>query len=154
MQPASARTGVRLARVAGALVILLAVFLDGSLLPIDGGPLRQAFAQSDPIARAFSEQRDGVQVSGVGVVIRLLSDDDEGDRHQRFIVRLSSGQTLLIVHNIDLAPRVDSLQPGDTVEFSGVYEWNAKGGLIHWTHHDPARKHPGGWLKHRNRVFQ
>ncbi|MBK8016124.1 MAG: DUF3465 domain-containing protein [Betaproteobacteria bacterium] len=145
---------MQVGRVLGALLFFVAVCLGGSLLPLEGVPIGQAFAQSDPIGRAFSERRSGFQVSGVGVVTRLLSDDDDGSRHQRFILRLSSGQTLLIAHNVDLAPRVDPLLPGDIVEFNGVYEWNSKGGVIHWTHHDPDRRHPGGWLRHRNRVFQ
>ena len=87
-------------------------------------------------------------------VTRILSDDAQGSRHQRFIVRLSSGQTVLVAHNIDLAPRVPGLKVGDIVEFSGEFEWNDKGGVVHWTHHDPSGSHPGGWLKHGGRVFQ
>jgi hypothetical protein len=58
-----------------------------------------------------------------------LPDDNEGGWHQKFIIRLLSGQTILIAHNIDLAPKIGSLQEGDTVEFFGQYEWNGKGGL-------------------------
>lgn len=94
------------------------------------------------------------QVRGVGVVDRILSDDNDGSRHQRFILRLPSGQTLLVAHNIDLVPRIANLASGDTVEFNGEYEWNEKGGVIHWTHKDPARQHEAGWLKHDGQVFQ
>ena len=52
------------------------------------------------------EYADNSQVSGNGVVINILSDDNEGDRHQRFILRLPSGNTILIAHNIDRAPRI------------------------------------------------
>lgn len=96
----------------------------------------------------------GAQVSGVGTVDRLLADDNSGSRHQRFIIRMDSGRTLLVAHNIDLAPRIEALRPGDRVEFNGEFEPNAQGGVIHWTHHDPQGSHEGGWLKHSGRTYQ
>jgi hypothetical protein len=108
----------------------------------------------DLVQAAFNEQRSGVQVQGEGVVSKLLADDTDGSRHQRFILTLSSGQTLLVAHNIDLAPRIASLKSGDRVAFNGVYEWNAKGGVIHWTHHDPAGRHEAGWLRHAGQTYQ
>ena len=92
-------------------------------------------------------------VSGSGVVIHTLSDDMKGSRHQRFIVRVDDGHTLLIVHNIDLAPRIGSLRKGDKIDFKRKYIWNKKGGLVHWTHHDPAGKHLPGWIRHHDRLY-
>lgn len=103
---------------------------------------------------ATAEWQSGVQLAGEGTVSRILGDDSMGDRHQRFILTLDSGRTLLIAHNIDLAPRIESLQEGDTVSFSGEYEWNDKGGVVHWTHHDPQGQHEAGWLRHRGRTYQ
>lgn len=95
----------------------------------------------------------GKIVSATGEVIRILSDDTEGSRHQRFILQVP-GRTLLVAHNIDLAPRIPNLRVGDVVTFSGVYEPNDKGGVIHWTHHDPRGKRAGGWLRHNGQVYQ
>lgn len=106
------------------------------------------------LASAFANQRSNVQVQGSGVVKRILADDNDGSRHQRFIVELKSGQTLLIAHNIDLADRINSLQKGDRIEFYGEYEWNPRGGVLHWTHHDPAGRHSAGWIKHNGRTYQ
>jgi hypothetical protein len=106
------------------------------------------------LAELFDQHRSGVQVTGAGAVTRILADDDVGSRHQRFILRLASGQTLLIAHNIDVAPRVEPLAVGDRVEFSGIYEWNSEGGLVHWTHHDPDGVHPPGWIEHDGTLFQ
>nr|WP_228289735.1 DUF3465 domain-containing protein [Shewanella cyperi] len=103
------------------------------------------------LARAFANRQSQLQVQGEGEVIKLLADDNEGSRHQRFIIRLASGQTLLIAHNIDLAPRLAPLNIGDWVSFYGQYEWNPKGGVIHWTHADPKGHHPEGWLKYKDR---
>jgi hypothetical protein len=101
-----------------------------------------------------SEPRSGTQFESEGTVVRVLTDDNQGSRHQRFIVRLASGRTVLIAHNIDLAPRVKGLSEGDKVSFSGEFEDNNKGGVLHWTHHDPSGKHVGGWIRHNGRIYE
>ena len=106
------------------------------------------------LSNAFNERISGVQAEGEGTVIKVLSDDNEGSRHQRFILKLHSGQTLLVAHNIDLAPRLSTLREGDVVTFNGEYEWNSKGGVIHWTHLDPNGYHEAGWLKHNGQIYQ
>lgn len=103
---------------------------------------------------AYENNQSNLQVQGAGQVSRVLPDDNKGSRHQRFILQLSTGQTILIAHNIDLAQRIDGLQEGDTVEFFGEYEWNDKGGVVHWTHHDPGGRHTDGWLKHNGTIYQ
>jgi hypothetical protein len=114
-----------------------------------------AVSESDlRLARAFDQHESDLQVEGTGRVSRLLSDDNDGDRHQRFVLELKTGQTILIAHNIDLAPRIISLEVGDEIGFFGEYEWNEKGGTIHWTHRDPNRHHTAGWIKHEGRVYQ
>ncbi len=114
----------------------------------------QSTADDITLASAYENRKSNVQVGGSGVVIRNLADDTSGSKHQKFILKLSSGQTLLISHNIDLAPRINSLHKGDTVTFYGEYEWNSKGGVVHWTHHDPRGNHVGGWLKHDGATYQ
>lgn len=79
-------------------------------------------------------------------MVRLLPDDRQGSPHQRFLLRVDSGTTVLVAHNLALAPRVP-LMPGDSVELRGEYEWNAKGGVIHWTHPDPDGRHEDGWIR-------
>jgi hypothetical protein len=106
------------------------------------------------LAAAFRDRVNDQQVRGSGTVAKLLADDDEGSRHQRFIVRLDSGQTLLVAHNIDVAPRVEDLAVGDKIAFGGVYEWSAEGGSIHWTHGDPDGDHAAGWLRHDAKTYQ
>lgn len=111
--------------------------------------------QSDKVlAAAFDERKSSVQTEGNGIVIKMLPDDNDGSRHQRFILRLHSGQTVLIAHNIELAPRLSSLREGDAVAFNGEYEWNSKGGVVHWTHRDPNGRHVAGWLKHNGQTYQ
>ena len=109
---------------------------------------------SSALSTAFEQEQSDVQVQGEGEVVNILPDDNDGSRHQRFILRLESGQTVLIAHNIDLAPRIDSLSEGNLVEFYGEYEWNSRGGVVHWTHHDPRGSHVDGWLKHDGQTYQ
>ena len=111
-------------------------------------------ATSDDIQEAYQAKKRETQVSGSGVVVKLLKDDNEGSRHQKFILQLSSGQTILFAHNIDLAPRIDTISRGDRIDFYGQYEWNEQGGVVHWTHIDPKGKHLAGWLKHKGKVYQ
>lgn len=52
-----------------------------------------------------------------GRVKAILRDDNEGSRHQKFILSLNNGLTILVAHNIDLSPRIENLKKGDVVEF-------------------------------------
>jgi Protein of unknown function (DUF3465) len=106
------------------------------------------------LGSAFKNKQSNFQVGGSGKVIEILPDDMQGIRHQKFIIELNSGQTLLIAYNIDIAPRIKNLNVGDHVNFYGVYEWNAKGGVVHWTHHDPSGHHEDGWLTHGGIIYQ
>ena len=106
------------------------------------------------IGKAFADHASVVRVTGEGVVSKLLRDDTHGPRHQKFLLRLASGQTLLIALNIDLALRVETLKPGDTVQFAGEYAWSAQGGVVHWTHHDPHGAQAAGWLKVHGQTYQ
>ncbi|MFI4860349.1 MAG: DUF3465 domain-containing protein [Phycisphaerales bacterium JB063] len=115
----------------------------GALLPGgDGG-----------IGQLFASQRSDVVVTASGIVKKILPDDNDGSRHQKFIVTLSTGQTVLIAHNIDLAERVPC-DEGDVVTFRGEYEWSGQGGVIHWTHHDPAGRHQPGWIEYEGVRYQ
>jgi len=131
-------------------IAYLALHETGVLRPFAHESTRAASA----IEQAYSTHSNNLQVRGDGEVVRILPDDLNGRRHQRFILQLASGQTVLVAHNIDLAPRIPDLATGDSVEFYGEYDWNERGGVVHWTHHDPAGSHIGGWLKHAGRTYE
>lgn len=106
------------------------------------------------LSDAFKDKRSDLQIAGKGTVIKLLADDLKGSQHQRFIIKTNTGQTILVAHNIDLAPRINTLKVGDSIEFYGEYEWNKRGGVMHWTHKDPKQRHIDGWLRHAGLVYQ
>ncbi len=119
-----------------------------------GSPATQHSASDQQLASAYNNRQSDIQVRGSGEVINILPDDTNGSQHQKFILELASGQTLLVAHNIDLAPRINTLREGDAIEFYGEYEWNAQGGVLHWTHHDPGGRHENGWLKFEGDTYQ
>lgn len=142
--------------------VIIAIFLAAAIFAaLRGGlPALYRLSGSGPteqgdeiLARAFQERAGGIHVEGAGTVSRILPDDNDGSRHQRFIIRLGTGQTLLIAHNIDLAERIGTLETGDRVKFSGEYEWNPEGGVIHWTHRDPSGRRSPGWIEHEDRKY-
>lgn len=143
--------------VVACLVGVAQVACSATAIPTETGANGEAKPVSDSdssFARAFADRASNLELEGHGTVSELLTDDTNGARHQRFIVRLDSGQTLLVTHNIDSAPRVSALRVGDTVSFKGEYEWNAQGGLMHWTHNDPTGSHTTGWIRHDGRTYQ
>ena len=84
--------------------------------------------------------------------MQLLSDDDDGEWHQRLILDAGGNQTLLIAHNLDVADRVP-VSLGDRLSVRGIFEWNDLGGLVHWTHRDPMGIEDGGYIEHRNKLY-
>ncbi len=138
-----------------AALLMLALYINQSDKTVTQPPSTDIkVTKIDGVVLAYTQKKSDVQVEGKGRVVKLLADDMKGAKHQRFLVRYNDQQTLLISHNIDLAPRIDILQVGDIVEFYGEYEYNKKGGIIHWTHHDPGGRHPDGWLRHKEKVYQ
>lgn len=137
----------------GVVVLAAALVAAGSLALFQPGQ-RSGADGVESVAEAYRTHQSNVRVTGVGTVVQILPDDTRGSRHQRFILKLPSGQTLLIAHNIDIAPPLPGLSVGDTVAFRGEYEWNPEGGVVHWTHHDPDGGHVTGWLKYDGRVYK
>jgi hypothetical protein len=149
---------------AGALAVGASWYLGGEtrLSPAAPGGLAEeavpAASRAEPgndgVRRAFEERARGRLLQVEGHVQRILADDRDGSPHQRFIIVTLSGHTLLVAHNLDLAPRLDGLGVGDRVSLFGEYEWNDQGGVMHWTHDDPAGRHPAGYIDWKGRRFQ
>ncbi len=110
-------------------------------------------AASGSIESLFEAGQSDTWVESSGRVQRVLADDNEGSRHQRFLLELASGHTILIAHNIDVAPRVP-LETGDEIRFRGEFEWSDRGGVVHWTHRDTRGRKKGGWLELAGKTYR
>ena len=106
------------------------------------------------IVEAHGVHRNLPQVQGSGVVVKVLKDDTKGLKHQKFLLKVSDNITILIAHNLDLAPRVEDIREGDVIEFKGEYIYTPKGGTVHWTHKDLRGNHQAGWLKHKGKTYE
>jgi hypothetical protein len=144
----------QLARITAVLLLLAAVALyeyyeRGSLEE----PSLNPFGPAGQLLEPSSALESGQWLVVEGTVGRILRDDNVGSRHQRFIIEVADRRTLLIAHNIDLARRVP-VESGDVVTIRGRYEANDRGGVIHWTHHDPDGFGPGGWIEHKGERYR
>ncbi|MFC1703310.1 DUF3465 domain-containing protein [Candidatus Omnitrophota bacterium] len=140
-------------------VFLIFIFLSSaySCSPAPAQTFDTSFEDYNDLAaieQAFRNRETKLFVASTGIVEWILDDDLKRPRHQRFIIRLANDQTLLVLYNIDLAPRIKDLQPGERIMFRGEYLWNEKGGALHWTHRDPANRIIGGWIEHRGEIYR
>lgn len=103
-------------------------------------------ADDSQLVQAVNNRRQLNFVEGGDLVVtKVLPDDTQGSEHQKWVVRLSSGKTLLAVYNLDMCERVP-LQEGDHIAMGGQFIWTNQGGLLHWLHRDPRGHRPDGYV--------
>ena len=85
-------------------------------------------------------------------VTQVLPDDNVGLKHQKFVVQTSRAQSVMIVYNLDLCPRVP-VRVGDRVAVGGEFIWSGRSALVHWTHYDPQSRRPSGYIYHNNLAY-
>lgn len=102
----------------------------------------------------FQNHRSQLEVTADGTVIRLFPDrTGSSGTHEQFIIRLRDKDvTVEIEHNISIGARVP-VAVGDQVVVHGEYIWNAQGGLIHFTHHDPEGTHESGYIIDKGKTY-
>lgn len=138
----------------GVLVLVVLLAAGGGWWFLQPRALASEAAWAGSAADAFTRRQSGLQLRITGTVLRILADDNDQSPHQRFIIKANDGTTLLVAHNLELAPRLAGLAAGDQLVVAGEYQWNAQGGLIHWTHDDPHGAHPSGYIEWRGRRYQ
>lgn len=131
------------------LSFLLVLFVSIAPLGLSSPAGAQSGSENNarsPVKEAYLNRYSNLFLQAQGDVVRILKDDEKGTPHQRFIIMTSEGQTVLIVHNLNLSTRVP-VRVGLEVRVYGEYEWNPKGGLIHNTHRSTGQNNPHGWIE-------
>lgn len=135
-------------RAALALTLLAALFGCGT------GTAEQP--DNKRICGAYAGHLTDGEVIANGVVREVLGmrRGPNGD-HEGFLLQLDGDCDLLlrVETNTDITGQIP-ISGGQRVTVKGVYVFNAMGGLIHWTHHDPAGRHVNGYVKIGDRLYQ
>jgi len=126
-------------------LILAAALAAGGCAPATGD------AANGAVYDAWSGHQSRVEVTASGSVARVLgTHSGPSGRHEGFLLHLTGaaghGLTVRVETNVDITGPVP-LSAGDGVEVRGEYVYDARGGLIHYTHHDPRGRHPGGFVR-------
>jgi len=102
--------------------------------------------ESDKIMTAWEKRQSNILVEAQGHVVLKLPDLEDIKTVQRFLVSLENGHKVMVVHNLDVAPRVP-VSVLSAIRFKGEFDWTEAGGMVHWTHRDISGKREGGWIE-------
>ena len=72
--------------------------------------------------------------------------------HEAFDVQSAAGP-VEVVDNVNIAQPVP-VRRGDSVEIAGEMVHDpGRLPVVHWTHHDPSGKRPGGFIRYEGRIY-
>ncbi len=119
------------------------------------GTTKPVAAGDQAIAQLFARRQSDTIVEAAGTIVKILPDDlydeDGSGQHQQFLVDMPGDVTVKIAHNLKFGHV--PVREGDRVRFKGEYEWNDRGGCIHWTHHDPKKWREDGWIEYGGKRY-
>lgn len=101
---------------------------------------------------AYNYRQTGFMAEVEGTVARILMADKEDQRNQKFTIRLTNGQMLLVIHDQEVAGRVP-VSVGDSVLVRGEYVWTETGGTLRYTQRDYSTRRLHGWIDHRGERY-
>lgn len=135
------------------VLIVLGLLVYQYYVPDNPATEYDATVDGNVVQQAYASRQSGKWLEARGHIKRVLRDDNEGARHQKFIVEMDDGHTVMVAHNVDLARRIPAREDL-LLSVRGRYEWNDRGGVIHWTHHDPDGRLQGGWIEVEGERYQ
>lgn len=125
------------------------------------GPGRAPVAVASPsqpddaaIVQAQAAQAQKVELTVTAPVLKLLREENYREPHQRFLLSLSNGTTVLVANDLKYGTYVPNLRPGALLRLHGEYIWNEKGGVLHWTHLSDEPRHESGYIDYNGWRYQ
>jgi hypothetical protein len=128
------------------VLIVLGLIVYQYYVPDNPSTGYDATVDGNVVQQAYASRQSGKWLEARGHIKRVLRDDNEGARHQKFILEMDDGHTVMVAHNVDLARRIPAREDL-LLCVRGRFVWNVRGGVIHWTHHDPDGRLQGGWIE-------
>ncbi len=108
---------------------------------------------ADLVRAARAQKRQHYIEAGNLVVTKILPDDRQGLKHQKWEARLSNGQKIQVVYNSDMGARVP-VEVGDQFGVGGEFVWGRQNvGIMHWLHEDRKDRRPDGYVYHEGQVY-
>lgn len=120
------------------------------------GCAAQTAPSDSAVCNAYNAAQSHVEVVADGSVTRVLGiQSGRVSPHEGFLMKLGSGCDLVVrvEVNTDLAGTFP-IASGDPVTVKGEYEYYSRGGVIHWTHHDPRFRHEAGFITIGGKTYQ
>lgn len=100
------------------------------------------------VCAAYAAQAERVETIAQGNVLAILgTSSGPSGEHEGFLLKLTGDCDLLV--RVEVNTGITGpipLHRGEKVIVKGQYETDVTGGVIHWTHHDPAGRHVGGYI--------
>lgn len=140
--------------VAGVLSVAAIALLGFSI----AGQVWQAPSSYNPepgfkvLADAYLNNESGMVAEVQGRITRLIMDQADGAREQKFVILGVSGQSLLVTHDLSRSERIP-VAVGDTVMVRGEYVWTEPGGMLEWTTRDIGSGDRHGWVEHKGKRY-
>ncbi len=108
-------------------------------------------AANAQIYDAWRGGRSGIEVQASGSVARVLGErTGPSGPHEGFLLHLTGsgghGLTVRVESNLDIMGSVP-VRDGEAATVRGEYDYDPRGGVIHWTHRDPRGRHPDGFVE-------
>ncbi|MDP3509818.1 MAG: DUF3465 domain-containing protein [Candidatus Melainabacteria bacterium] len=118
------------------------------------GPANIPYAVDDAqIIQAQSQQARKVELTVTAPIKKLLREEDYREPHQRFLLILSNGTTVLVANDLQYGTYAP-VQEGNVVRIHGEYIWNERGGVLHWTHKSDEPRHESGYIDFNGMRYQ